>query len=1067
MKLSKRVFLVFICIALILPTAVVTASAEESICVVEDNTEKLSTTVNENGLTVFGYFGGKGGYPVTITVKNAETGIEDYFQQTTTEALGYYCVRFPYDASMLGNSYVISVRSIAEKVIYQKTVSYIPGTETSALLTALEEAVQSNTMEEFVREYGSDAGVSYASIEALADSESAYKELESNQYQTLADFQKSFREIVKNGEQQSADARQIHVAIGGSNSNNGSLENPMATLLGALTYVDYLIKTGSKENFEILLHEGSYKVSSGIVIEKKESRTNHITIKNYNDEHVLLDGTKNISGWEQYKGNIYYARVPMDVNIDVLYENNAMLTKARYPNKQASPENLLDEYLEADSYNNSKSQFMYKAGALPSITSAKDLEVAIFSGGPTGYYMWRMNLIGVKDLSESERLITLERDTSYEIGTGSRYYFQGALGLLDVPGEFYHDTENGYVYYYPTDGSIEGKTISYPVVDNLVTIANKDGSTVSNITIEGIELCGSNRNEKEYLANQSGGNSSGNGIYIKNAKNIAVMNCEIHSMGGNAIGAEGNISGSVISGNLVHHNGGGGIIMTADANENVKDNVIDNNYVHHQCLIIHSDSGIEIYGREGAHIDGNSISHNRLSDLKRCGIEIYRADGDNFIEYNDVSSSCNGTDDSGMIYVAMTTGTTTIRNNYIHDSYSRCAYRGIYLDEGSHNTIVEKNLITRLDGYCYALINGKGDDIQIVNNYLVNNPNIRDAVITSETRYETTERMVIEKNIVYNSGDMLYCHYSTGDSTQRISRSDKNLFYNPNGVYKAKYGSNEYDLSLYKILKQYEKNSKTQDPVFLGELEENDVRYAYTSVAKELEIEPLDLENMGIREGYIYQDADKHGAVVFTRDVTSPFAAGFVIVDEGKNVQLKSLVRNEKGFVIPSEDVTYTYSVAEPKGVVTISSDGNVKGIKEGSVRAKVTAVTESGTVEGEFDIVVLPNELNKVKLESINVTNKNDTILNTLEPGELSVKVSLMAKEDTNVTVFLSYDGKTSATDAYGVSETINLAKGASGDVSTQITVPQNPDGKLYLFIWSDTQTLRPLYRKIELFNE
>lgn len=1073
MTLSRKLILVLMCIALILPTAVITAVADSNICVVSDNTEQLSTTVNEDGLTVFGYFGGKGGYPVTVTVKNAETGIDACLKQTMTESLGYYSVRFPYDASMLGNSYVITVRCIAEQNLYQKTVAYLPGTDTNTLLITLEEVAQESggyTMRDFVREFGQDAGVSYALIEGLADSDSAYRELESHEYESLADFQKSFRSVVKNGVQESANVRTIHVATDGDNSNDGSIQSPMKTLSNALTYVDFLIKTGSKENFEIVLHGGQYQVTSDIVIEKKESRPNHITIKNYNDEKVVLDGTQNISGWEPYRNNIYRARVPMDVRIDVLCENGQMLTKARYPNKQASAENMKDEYLTTESYNHSKSQFLYQTGDLPSFQSIHDLEVAIFPSGPQDYYMWQMGVIGVKEIEKATRLVTLDSNAHYEIGANSYYYWQGALELLDAPGEFYHDTEGGYIYYYPTDGNFEGKTVSYPLVDNLITIANKDGSKISNVTVRGVELCGAKRNAQAHLNNRPGGNAHGNGIFINNAQNIAVMDCDIHAMGGNAIGVENGISDSVFSGNHIYYNGEAGIIVPVAANQTIKNNIIDNNYIHHMGQIIHSDSGIELTASvAGAHIDGNIISHNRLHDLPRCGIFIGRADGNNTIEYNDISATCNGSDDSGMIYAMLTTGITKISNNYIHDSYSMGSYRGIYLDEGAHNTIVENNLLTRLEGQCYALICGKGDDIQIVNNYFVNNPNLRDSVITSMTRYETTERMVIERNIIYNCGDRLYYHYNTDLSTNRLASSDKNLLYNPNGVYKANYGSQEYVLSLYQMFKQYEKNSKTADPQLLGSMAGNDVRFACTSPAKDLGIEPIDLEHMGLRENFIYADADKTPGVVFAKDETAPFATGTVVVGVGRTIQLESLVRNTKGFVIPAEEINFTYSAQEPAGVISLRADGTVSGIQEGTVRAKVTARTSSGTIEGEFDIAVLSGEQTdfKVTVNDIVVKNAGGTTLSALEAGELHVTVSLTSKQDTDVKMFLSYIGKTAGMNRYGVAEEANLTKNVSSTVSGTVTIPENPDGDLYLFVWNDAEKLQPLYRRINVFHE
>ena len=59
LNMRKRIFVLTICFALIFPSGVLSASAESNICTVVDNTEQLSTTINNEGLMVFGFFGGK------------------------------------------------------------------------------------------------------------------------------------------------------------------------------------------------------------------------------------------------------------------------------------------------------------------------------------------------------------------------------------------------------------------------------------------------------------------------------------------------------------------------------------------------------------------------------------------------------------------------------------------------------------------------------------------------------------------------------------------------------------------------------------------------------------------------------------------------------------------------------------------------------------------------------------------------------------------------------------------------------------------------------------------------
>ncbi len=1064
MKIKGR-YLAFIimCVVLMMHLTSFSVSAEQGIYVVSDNTEQLSTTVNDDGLTVFGYFGEKSGYPVTITVKNAVDGAIVCLEQVMTTERGYYCVLFPYDAEMLGQTYKVSVRSITDQMLYEKTLNYQPGTNKEVITGLLSGVSTTNEMEDLLWQYGTDIGIFGTELNSLDNPENVYSDLIGKDYLSLEDFQVAFKNALDEQKQVNASVHEVHLAPNGNNTNSGSADSPLATLECALKYIEFLMENGSEDNFEILLHGGEYSISSDIVIQKNQYK-NHITIRNYNDEKPILNGSKEINNWESYQGNIYRAKIETGLNINVLFENKNMLIKARYPNKAASNAELFDEYLSAVSYNDSSTQFMYNEGDLPDIENTHDLEAVIFSGGSGGTYMWGMNIIKLASFQPESNLISLSSEALYTIGTGSKYYMQGAVEFIDTPGEFYYDNKTGYIYYYPTDGVIEGKVVSYPVVNNMLTIQNKNGKNISDITIDGLTICCTDRNSRVDIF---GNNSGGNGIYINNAKNINIKNCEIYSVGGNAIAVEGNLQNSIFSGNYLYNNGMGGVTVTGTEFDVTKNNKIENNYICRQTLIVHSSAGITL---NSYNADGNVISHNCLHDFKRSGITLNYAEGNNIIEYNDISNGCNGSDDSGMVYISQTTGETTIRNNYIHDADSVGGYMGIYADEGSDNTIIEKNLITRLYGNCSNAILAKGDDIHITNNYLIDCPDIVGAAIASSMKFDTTERMVIERNLIYNCSTMIFSHSSVSDSTQRLASSDYNAYYNAQGEYTFRHRNSTtsiYDFDEYREL-GYEQNSIVQDPQFISN-KNGDVRLSYASPALSIGIEPLELGKMGLRSDFVYGDtSDSVLKTLFVKRNDDAVNGGFVEINVGESISLDVLVRNENGFTVSEEDYTIGF-VTEPNDFVTISDDGVVTGLKTGVVRITANAQMENSDVCAEFDVVILEktSENSALRIQGLVVKNQAGKNLTEIESGKLSVELTVSSDVETTAKLSVSYEDESKRLLAVGTSDNINLMIDNPTPIKVYIDIPSNNKGSLRAFVWESFDTLKPLCPYIPILTD
>ena len=133
------------------------------------------------------------------------------------------------------------------------------------------------------------------------------------------------------------DQDHIYVSPDGSDSNPGSFELPLATI----TYASTLAQPGD----QIKLRGGTYK-ERVYINDLHGTEDEPITISNYDDEKVVIEGAKGIeSEWVLHEGNIWKTTVDFDVT--QLFLDDAMLIGARWPNISKH----WDEYDESDGNN--------------------------------------------------------------------------------------------------------------------------------------------------------------------------------------------------------------------------------------------------------------------------------------------------------------------------------------------------------------------------------------------------------------------------------------------------------------------------------------------------------------------------------------------------------------------------------------------------------------------------------------------------------------------------------------------------------------------------------------------
>jgi len=276
-------------------------------------------------------------------------------------------------------------------------------------------------------------------------------------------------------------------------------------------------------------------------------------------------------------------------------------------------------------------------------------------------------------------VITLAKNTSYDLRVGDRYFVQNLFGELDSPGEWYLDREESVLYFWPPGDLAEGDVFA-PVTDTIVRMEGAKNVTVRGFTIE---ACDGDAHESGAV---------GNDIYATGHGGVSVD---------------------------------GGDRKTLERGENFA----TNNYIHHVAKFwITYRPGVSCRGV------GNLVSHNLIHDTPHAGLTL---GGINYVHHTNLGSA-----DTGGIYFCSRDWTqrgNIIRYNIFHHvggfgkanswrpvqggkvkfEYPHFTW-GIYLDDPTTGTLVYGNILWSVP--IRGLHNHGGRDNTFENNIIIDCP---------------------------------------------------------------------------------------------------------------------------------------------------------------------------------------------------------------------------------------------------------------------------------------------------------------------------------------------------------
>ena len=359
---------------------------------------------------------------------------------------------------------------------------------------------------------------------------------------------------------------------GGDNNNAGTLAAPFETLqyaVNQLTAGDILY-----------IREGVYRET--ITIDEDGTSGNLITIQNYNNEVVTIDGTVDVTGtWSSY-GSVSgaYQLSSYSTDITQLFVDDEPMVNARWPNAQFYDDSIFSHSTwaqgdEGDDANPNSvegslqiDEDVFDPGSLDLNNSIGILNIGSFKTET-------VKITGHTQNGAADDVITYgyTGGTDADYGTTYKdkhhyYFFEGKLDFLDTNNEWFHDKTNNILYLVTDNGlnpSTTGRTIKAKTTDYRITF-----NGANYITFKGINFFATT-------------------IDIQNSDNLSIEECNFYfpsaskrmlgltnGLGSTSVTSiNGTSDNNTIKKCLFENAEGEALVIRGD------NNTIENNYFHH------------------------------------------------------------------------------------------------------------------------------------------------------------------------------------------------------------------------------------------------------------------------------------------------------------------------------------------------------------------------------------------------------------------------------------------------------------------------------------------------------
>ena len=550
-----------------------------------------------------------------------------------------------------------------------------------------------------------------------------------------------------------AQPNEYYVSPAGNDNNAGTLDAPFLTLSKAQQAVRS-VNSNMSTDLYVYLRGGTYYLPSVLALTEADSGTNGhnvIWMAYPGDGIPIISGGTAISGWISTGGGIYRAS-GVTGNFRQLYVNGARAIRARTPNLDTY--NLILNYSLSDNtvLVNSSDVGAWQIPANVEIHTHLEWEQhdrPVIAVLPQGNGTTKIQ--AEPGLAQTFDAILNSASLCHCINV-THYWFENDYQMLDVQGEWYHNTSTQELFYMPRTGeNMSTATVMAPVQRQLITITGTANAPVHHIQFYGLEFA--------YVGwtDPTGNGLSSLGsdilyvpvaeapvsvpwigkyfpyeaIYTRYAQNLRFERNIFRHLGGEGLKMETGTQSTSVIGNVFYDISMVGLAMPCGqsysvANDRCLNNTINNNYFYQIGRENHSAAAIFL-----GYTQGTTIQHNEIEDAPYNGISagvgntLTQYDqGGTTIQYNRIHNVMNQMSDGAGIYtLSAQSPSMLIDSNYVYDitrsaGASSNPIAAIYTDDGSDNITMSNNVLLNVTGTTVYWFNQNmhGPNLTYINN---------------------------------------------------------------------------------------------------------------------------------------------------------------------------------------------------------------------------------------------------------------------------------------------------------------------------------------------------------------
>ena len=479
----------------------------------------------------------------------------------------------------------------------------------------------------------------------------------------------------------------LYVATDGNDKNSGTIDSPLATVIGARNKLREIKKSGQlgEGGAVVYVRGGTYRVTETIIFEKEDggTETAPMIYRNYPGEEVEFVGGLKID-FDQFKKpandpvvsriiskevqnkivmiNLYdlglteipdivlpgpysymgnqtkYAGTAPDAQSPELVVNGKGQTLARYPNK-GQDDLLIGEVVKQSSHD----------PVSPLTIGISDDRLAYWGDAPdaiisgTFAYSWGSESVPVGEVDTKKLRITTKWPTHYPGTQDQHVWFFNLIEEIDVPGEYYIDRETGNLYYYPIEEEIEEIYLT-PLAEKMIDFQWSDW-----MVWKGLDL--------KYMC--------GRAVHYTGANDCKFIDCEVTYTGKYSFNVHG-YRNQILD--CWFHDVERGIELHSSNANYTRGNLIDNDNLIENSLFERCDKVTTTYSPAiMLSVGGNMARHNEIRESKHTVAQM--SGSNNMYEFNEIYDACTDTDDMGALYTGrnITHRGNIVRYNYFHD----------------------------------------------------------------------------------------------------------------------------------------------------------------------------------------------------------------------------------------------------------------------------------------------------------------------------------------------------------------------------------------------------------------